>query len=179
MTENSEDKAPKETPFVKPEDGSARDTSPRNAGVASEKYLIFSVGEERYTLPSAIIGEVAVLDNVFPMPLVPDYVRGLINRYSIPYALVDISLFLNKDASNAKKVIVLKDDVEKIAFLIDDVIDIAVIPSSRLVRIEKEAAGFHPSINACFECDGINVLCLDIEELTGSIKKGFEREVWR
>jgi len=148
------------------------------------KYLIFSIKDEQYAILSGIIGEVAVLENVFPMPLVPGYVRGLINRYSIPYTLVDISLFFNKEASDAKKVIVLKDDVEKIAFLIDDVIDIVEVDSSKLIKIEKEtdnasnlsADSFDPSINACFEFNGKNVLCLDTEELVGSIKKGFERE---
>ena len=178
MAEKSEDKALRVTPLIKPEEDSTRGTS----GVIAEKYLIFAIKGERYTLPSGIIGEVAVLEKVFPMPLVPDYVRGLINRFSIPYVLIDISMFLNKDASDAQKIIVLKNDVEKIAFLIDDVIDIVEIPPSKLVKIEKEAEhpakyGFNPSINACFESEGKSVLCLDTEELISGIKKGFEREV--
>ncbi|MCL2264770.1 MAG: chemotaxis protein CheW [Treponema sp.] len=185
MAEKSEDRAPREAPLVKPEEGSAQETLPQETGVVTEKFLIFSLRGELYTLPSGIIGEVTVLEKVFPMPLVPVYVRGLINRYSIPYALIDISLFLNKEASDTKKAIILKDDFEKIAFLIDDVIDITEVPSSKLVKIEKEtdhptkspSGGFNPSINACFECDGKSVLCLDTEELIGSIKKGFEREV--
>jgi len=147
------------------------------AEVKLQKFLIFTIGDERYALPSGIIGEVAVLEKAFPLPLVPDYVRGIINRYSIPYALVDISLFLKKDVSNAAKVIVLKEEVEKIAFLIDDVVDIADLQPSMLIKIEKEADDFDSSINACFEWKKNNVLCLDTEELIGRIKKDFDREV--
>ena len=142
-----------------------------------QKFLIFAIRDERFALPSGIIGEVAVLEKVFPLPLVPGYVRGMINRYSIPYALVDISMFLKMEASDAGKVIVLKEEVEKIAFLIDDVIDIAELPPSKLTKIEKETDGFNPSINACFECKNNNVLCLDTEELIESIKKDFEMDV--
>ncbi|MCL2180143.1 MAG: chemotaxis protein CheW [Treponema sp.] len=171
MAEKSGDKTP--------EENSAQEASAKDAGGNTGKYLVFTISGERYAVPSGIIGEVAVLEKVFPMPLVPDYVRGLINRYSIPYALIDISLFLHKDATDARKVIVLKDDIEKIAFLIDDVIDIPDIPYSMLVKIEKEADGFNPSISAYFECGGKSVLCIDTEELVGSIKKGFEREIWK
>jgi len=140
-----------------------------------QKFLIFTIKDERYALPSGIIGEVAVLEKVFPLPLVPDYVRGIINRYSIPYALVDISLFLKKDVSDAAKVIVLKEEIEKIAFLIDDVIDIADLNSSMLMKADD----FDTSINACFEWKKNNVLCLDTEELIGRIKKDFDQDVWK
>jgi len=161
------------------EEGSAEGTSLQETKEKLEKFLIFTIKDERYALPSGVIGEVAVLEKVFPLPLIPDYVRGIINRYSIPYALVDISLFLGKDASQAEKVIVLKEEVEKIAFLIDDVIDIADMPSSGLIKIEKDTDGFDSSINACFKCKDSNVLCLDTEEIIGRIKKDFDREVWK
>jgi len=178
MAEKSEGKAPRDASAEASRDNQSKPEE-ASAEVNIEKFLVFAIRDERYALPSGIIGEVAVLEKVFPLPLVPDYVRGMINRYSIPYALVDISLFLRKDASDAQKVIVLKEEIEKIAFLIDDVIDIAELPSSKLIRIEKESDGFNPSINACFESKGNNVLCLDTEELIGNIQKDFDMEVWK
>jgi purine-binding chemotaxis protein CheW len=139
-----------------------------------EKYLIFMVGEARYALPSKIISEVAALEKVFPLPLVPDYVRGIINRYSVPYALIDINFFLVNTASNARKVIVLKEEVDKLAFLIDDVTDIADLPSENLMEIEQEEAAPAASVNAFFEWNGNHVLCIDTGELINRIKKDFE-----
>ncbi|MDR0301946.1 MAG: chemotaxis protein CheW [Treponema sp.] len=135
-----------------------------------EKYLIFTVQEKQYALSAKSISEVTVLEKVFPLPLVPDYVLGMINRYSVPYALIDIKFLLLHDASDAHKVIVLKEEVDKLAFLIDDVTDIADIPSDQLMEIDQEETA---SITAFFEWKGNNVLCLDTVELINQIKQDF------
>jgi len=137
-----------------------------------EKYLIFTIQEKCYALPAKIISEVTVLEEVFPLPLVPEYVRGIINRYSIPYALIDIKFLLINDLSNARKMIVFKEEIDKLAFLIDDVSDIADIPSDQLMKIEQEETA---SINAFFEWKGSHILCLDIVEIINLIKKDFDQ----
>jgi len=138
-----------------------------------EKYLIFTVRGKQYALPSKIISEVTTLENVFPLPLVPDYVRGIINRYSVPYALIDISFLLLKDVSNARKVIVLKEEVDKLAFLIDDVTDIADLPFEKLMKIEQDEAAVSSSVNAFFEWKDYQVFCIETGELISRIKQDF------
>jgi purine-binding chemotaxis protein CheW len=135
-----------------------------------EKYLIFTIQEKWYALPAKIISEVTVLEKVFPLPLVPDYVMGIINRYSVPYALIDIRFLLLNDTSNARKMIVLKEEVDKLAFLIDDVTDIADLPSEQLMKIEQEETA---SISAFFEWKGKHVLCLDTGEIINQIRQDF------
>ena len=139
-----------------------------------EKYLIFTVQDRRCALPSKIISEVAVLEKIFPLPLVPEYVRGIINRYSVPYALIDISLLLLKGKSNARKVIVLKEDIDKIALLIDDVTDIADLSLDKIMKTEAEETGISGFINAFFEWKGSHVFCFDTGELISRIKQDFE-----
>jgi len=142
----------------------------------TEKYLIFTVREKRYALPSKIISEAAKLDKVFPLPLVPDYVRGIINRYGVPYALIDISSLFFRETSKAQKVIVLKEEIDKLAFLIDDVTDFADISAEELIKTESEENDFSGSINAYFEWKDTNVFCLDHEELISMIKRDFGSE---
>jgi purine-binding chemotaxis protein CheW len=141
-----------------------------------EKYLIFLIQEKRYALPSKIISEVTVLEKVFPLPLVPDYVRGIINRYSVPYALIDISFLLLNGTSNARKMIVLKEEVDKLAFLIDDVADIADLPSEKLMKIDQEESALAGTINAFFEWKGNQVFCLEASEIINRIKQDFGQE---
>jgi len=138
----------------------------------TEKYLIFTVQEKRFALQSVFISEVAVLEKVFPLPLVPGYIKGIINRYSVPYVLIDIKFLLLNDVSNARKVIVLKEEIDKLAFLIDDVTDIADLPSDQLMKIEEEETA---SISAFFEWKGNHVLCLDTGELINRIKQDFSQ----
>jgi purine-binding chemotaxis protein CheW len=141
-----------------------------------EKYLIFAVRDTRYALPAKIIGEVAALDKIFPLPLVPPYVSGIINRYSVPYALIDIGFLLFNDSSSAKKVIVLKEEVDKLAFLIDDVTDIADLGPEKLLKIEQEdtVALSSAALSAYFEWNGSQVFCLDAAEIISRIKREFE-----
>ncbi|MCL2294540.1 MAG: chemotaxis protein CheW [Spirochaetes bacterium] len=138
---------------------------------SDEKYLVFTVQDKQYALPSKIISEVAVLEKVFPLPLVPGYVRGIINRYSVPYALIDINFLFLKDASAARKIIVLKEEVDKLAFLIDDVIDIADLNPEQIMKTEQEDG----SISGFFEWNNNHVLCLDAGELISRIKQDFQQ----
>jgi len=141
-----------------------------------EKYLIFAVREKQYALPSKLISEVAALEKIFPLPLVPGYVRGIINRYSVPYALIDICFLLLKEASNARKVIVLKEEVDKLAFLIDDVTDIADLSPDKLMKIEQEDTALAGSVSAYFEWKGVQVFCLETTEIINRVKQDFEQE---
>ena len=141
-----------------------------------EKYLIFTIREKQYAIPSRLISEVAALEKAFPLPLVPGYVRGIINRYSVPYALIDICFLLLSDASSARKVIVLKEEVDKLAFLIDDVTDIADIPPEKLMKIEQEESSIAGLISAFFEWKDNHVLCLGTAEIISRIKQDFTQE---
>jgi len=141
----------------------------------TDEYLIFTVREKRYALPPGVIGEVAALEKVFPLPLVPDYVLGIINRYSVPYALVDLGFLLFNDISTAGKMIVLKEEVDKLALLIDDVVDIANLPPQDLMKIEQEESSPAGLTSAFFEWKGNPVFFLETGELISRIKQDFEQ----
>ena len=140
-----------------------------------EKFLVFCVKGNRYAIPSKSISEVAVLDKYFPLPLVPDYIRGIINRYSIPFALIDICRFLLNDDSDSHKIIVLKEEIDKLAFLIDDILDIVDLPHEKIIKTDLEECSSARSIKAYFEWKGSNVFCIDTEELINCIKQDFTR----
>ena len=139
------------------------------------KFLVFAVEDMRYALPSAIINEVALLEKIFPLPLVPSYIKGIINRYSVPYALIDIGRLLSKEAKTASKVIVLKEEIDKLAFLIDDVLDILDIPSESLMKTDPDENSVAGSVNASFEWKDSQVFCLDTDELFRRIKDDFNQ----
>jgi len=131
-----------------------------------EKYLIFSIFDRLYAFPSRFIGEIALYDTVYPLPLLPAYVLGVINRYSVPYALFDIGLLLFKTPSPRKKVLVLKDEIDRAAFLIDDINGIADVPKEKLLGVElAETGDLAEAVSASFNWDGSDVLVLDISRI--------------
>ena len=134
---------------------------------AGEKYLIFTILGETYALPSGFIGEIALFDTVYPLPLMPPYVPGIINRYSVPYALIDIGLLLRKTATPRAKVVVLKEQIDRAAFLIDDVIDIVDVQASDLLQIEQEAGSndITSVVTASLQWNGTNIFILDMRQI--------------
>jgi purine-binding chemotaxis protein CheW len=138
---------------------------------AGEKYLIFTILGKHYALPSRLIGEIAVFDAVYPLPLLPDYVPGIINRYSTPYALIDVGLFFRKTATPRAKVLALKEQVDRAAILIDDVVDIVDISFVNLLQVEHEsdASDITSVITASFSWNKNNVFVLDIRKILDRI----------
>jgi purine-binding chemotaxis protein CheW len=132
-----------------------------------EKYLIFSILERQCALPSRFIGEIALFDAVYPLPLMPDYVPGIINRYSVPYALFDIGMLLFKTPGLSKKALVLKDDIDRIAFMIDDVCGIVDVPEEKLFKVERsaESGELAETISASFNWEGGDVFVLDVHRI--------------
>ena len=135
--------------------------------INSEKYLIFSILNKLYCFPSGIIGEIVMFDTVYPLPLMPPFIPGIVNRYSIPYALFDIGLLFYNTPSPRKKVLVLKDNIDRVAFLIDDISGIADVPSDNLFNIEKsqDSDDLTEMVSASFEWGNSNVFVLDIQKI--------------
>jgi purine-binding chemotaxis protein CheW len=147
-----------------------------DAAANTEKYLIFTILGKLYTFPSRLISEVTAFDHVYPLPLVPVYVRGIINRYAIPFALIDIGLLVRETPTPEAKVVVLKDSVERVAFLIDDVVDIIDIPVSGLLKVEQGAEGDMTTdiIESSFEWHDTHVFVLGVRQIINRIKADFE-----
>jgi purine-binding chemotaxis protein CheW len=135
-------------------------------GLNTEKFLIFSLFDKFYTFPSRFIGEITIFDTIYPLPLMPSYVLGVINRYSVPYALFDIGLLLFNKQGPQGKVLVIKDSIDRIAFLIEDVAGIIDVPEEQIINIERsgDVGDSAPPdlISASFKWSGSDVFVLDI-----------------
>jgi len=141
--------------------------------VNGEKFLIFSILGKLYGFPSRLIGEIALFDKVFPLPLMPSYVLGVVNRYSAPYALFDIGLLFQKTPSPRNKIIILKEEIDRIAFLIDDVAGIADIQNNDLFTVERNADSIDLTdiICASFKWQDGDVFVIDANRIMNRVSK--------
>jgi purine-binding chemotaxis protein CheW len=132
-----------------------------------ERYLIFSILGTYYTFPSRLVGEIALFDTVYPLPLMPECVLGIINRYSVPYVLFDIGLLLLKTPTARNKVLVLKEGLDRVAFLIDDVTHIVEVPPEKMLMAERNAGSTELAeiIAATFRWNDADVFVLDVQRL--------------
>lgn len=84
----------------------------KTESVASEKstWLIFSIASKPYAIPAESVKEILRDAQVFPLPFVPDYLKGVVNRYGDPYAVIDPSILINNESQNSSLFIVLNDE---------------------------------------------------------------------
>lgn len=72
-------------------------------------WLVFKCGEDNYAIDSNEVSEILRNNEIFQMPFVPRYIRGVLNSYGNPYAVIDFSLFLGKQQDDAKLFMLLKN----------------------------------------------------------------------
>jgi len=73
-------------------------------------WLIFSIGNKQYALAAGNVKEILREAQVFPLPFVPDYIKGVVNRYGDPYAVIDPAMLINEQEQNTSLFIVLNDN---------------------------------------------------------------------
>ena len=136
-----------------------------------EKFLIFSIQGKLYSFPSHLISEIAHFDKVFPLPLMPPYALGIVNRYSTPYALFDTGLLFNKTPSLRKKMLLFKEEIDRVAFLIDDVTNIAGINPENIISIDRtsDTRELTDAVEASFDWNNNNVFVLNIHHILDRI----------
>jgi len=142
---------------------------PDNAN--GEKYLIFSIFNRQYAFPAQDIGEVAKCEPLYPLPLLPSYLLGFINRYSIPYALFDIGFLLSNVPGPRKEALVIKSDIDRVAFSIENVSGIADITPDKLIKIGTGTGPveLNSAVCASFNWNGAEVFVLDIRRLLARV----------
>lgn len=89
------------------------------------KFLIFSLQDSRYALNLAHIAEVGDPPEMWPIPLAPAYYHGAMNFHGDIVAAMNLSSFLGLSGQNKPgKVIILRQELASLAFLVDSIIRI-------------------------------------------------------
>jgi purine-binding chemotaxis protein CheW len=138
---------------------------------SSEKFLVFSIFNRQYAFPAQVIGEVANCEPLYQMPLLPSYVLGFINRYSIPYALFDVGFLLSNVPGPRNEALVIKSDIDRVAFSIENVSGIADITPDKLIKIETISGSIpiNRAVSATFKWNDTDVYVLDIRHLLSRV----------
>jgi len=134
-----------------------------------EKYLIFSIFGRQYAFPAQIIGEVANCNPLYPLPLLPPYVLGVINRYSIPYALFDTGFLLSQKPGPRNEALVIIGDIDRVAFSIEKITGIADIGSDKLRDVEAGSDKLSSAVYTSFKWNDGDVYVLDVRQLLARI----------
>jgi chemotaxis signal transduction protein len=145
------------------------ETAETQNSAIEEIYLVFSIFGRQYAFPAKIIGEVAKCDPLYPLPLLPVDVLGVINRYSIPYALFDTGFLLSQMPGPCNEALVIVGEIDRVAFSIDKVTGIASIGSDKLCDVKTGADKLSSAVYTSFKWNNDEVYVLDVRRLLARI----------
>lgn len=126
----------------------------------TEKYLLFTSAQLLFGVSSEYVVEIITNHTITKLPLVPEYVRGIINLRGQIIPIVDIRMLLGHEGENDQCTIILNIDGTMVGILIDSVL--------KMTDIEKESIRPDPAQKAqglvsgiCSLPDGQTMLVFD------------------
>ena len=101
------------------------------------RHICFDLGEKRLALPLTLVDEVGELENVRPLPFLPDWVHGVTNIRGEIVSVTDLTLFFNiaqkKSGKKNRVAIVIHNGEMKTAIIVDR------ITATRMLYIRQDA----------------------------------------
>lgn len=132
--------------------------------------LIFAVGDNNYSIDSSSVKEIVRNVQVFSMPFLPKYIKGVLNYYSKPYAVVDILNFLDGKFLDGANIFLVLNDENNISLQITDVREFHEIKNMQDFSNSEKANFFKGAI----EFGNSTVPVLNIENIIQKIRSDIE-----
>ena len=131
-------------------------------------WLIFTIGEKRFAIPAENVKEILRDATVFPLPFVPPYVDGVLNRYGDPYVVINPAALECYEAPQSKLFIVLNDESHS-CFRITDVKDFFTATEKDVVHFaEAELSEFY---EGTLTVNGQDVFVLKVQDIIQKVGK--------
>lgn len=130
----------------------------------TEKYLLFTSAQLLFGVPSEYVVEIITNHSITKLPLVPSYVRGIMNLRGQIIPIVDIRTLLGHDAENDLCIIILNIDGIMVGILIDSVLKMVDVKKDSLrAEPEQKEKGLVSAI--CSLPDGQTMLAFDCAQI--------------
>ncbi len=136
-------------------------------------WLIFTIGnssdgKNQYAIPAESVKEILRDTTVFPLPFVPAYINGVLNRYGDPYLVVDPAVLEGKEAQKSFLFIVLNDESHT-CLRITDVKDFYTAKDKEIIQFsEAELSDFY---DGSLKIDGQDVFVMNIQAIIDKVGK--------
>lgn len=149
-------------------------TGNQTAQIAQKKstWLIFTVGTDDEkalcALPAGQVKEILRDSTIFPLPFVPSYVDGVLNRYGDPYVVIDPAVITGKSAQKSLLFVVINDESHT-CLRINDVKDFYTASEKDVVHFSEEDQSDYFEGTLCFK--GQNALVLKTKAFLDKVGK--------
>ena len=139
-----------------------------NKKVQKETWLIFTIDQTLFAIHAESVKEILRDATIFPIPFVPSYVSGVLNRYGDPYVVIDSSILEGHKAQESKLFIVL-NDASHSCLRITDVKDFFTASEKDVVQFtEAELSDYY---SGTLSINGENAYVLQIDKIIEKVGK--------
>ena len=160
-------------------------------GSTLAQHLVFSLGRESFSVPVEHVREIIEFDGATPVPMMPEFLRGVINLRGSVVPVVDLQTRFGRAATEAGRrtcvviVEIARDaDAHRLGILVDAVNEVITVDPSTIEAKPSFGTGLRPDFVAgILNRDGRFVVILDmdqalsVDELAALAGEGFrERE---
>lgn len=158
--------------MIKENQNSENDEEKQDNEIPELTWLVFSLNEDLYAIEASMSKEILRNLDIYPLPFVPSFVKGVVNRHGEPYSVVDLSLFLEKEKQETSLFIVLNLPDSKFCIQITDVMDFHTAPEDSVIKLEEvQDASFY---NGTIDYAGKNVPILNAAKIYEKIRVNIE-----
>lgn len=158
--------------MIKENQNSENDEEKQDNEIPELTWLVFSLNEDLYAIEASMSKEILRNLDIYPLPFVPSFVKGVLNRHGEPYSVVDLSLFLEKEKQETSLFIVLNLPDSKFCIQITDVMDFHTAPEDSVIKLEEvQDASFY---NGTIDYAGKNVPILNAAKIYEKIRGNIE-----
>jgi purine-binding chemotaxis protein CheW len=139
-------------------------------GSDTQQYLTFSIGGEQFALVILSIKEIIQFGHITTVPLMPDYLRGVMNLRGAVVPVIDLSARFNRGATVPGKrtcivIVEVQDATERrvIGLMVDSVSAVLEIPAVEIEPVPPLGAGIRSEfISGMARLNGKFVVILDV-----------------
>ena len=106
----------------------------------SEKYLLFLSDGLLFGVPAEEVVEIITGHAITKLPLVPSYIRGIINLRGQILPIVDIRRLLDQEECQSDCMMILQSDGTQVGILVDQVQKMVDIDTSALLPVPPQSS---------------------------------------
>lgn len=135
-------------------------------------WLIFSIHGKKYAVEATLAKEILRDMDIYPLPFVPEYIKGVINRHGEPYTIVDLSIFLGEEPQDSSLFIVLNLEDNQFCIQISDVLDFHTVDDESIIKVSE--AQDTPFYSGAIEYNGSRVPVILLDKIYNEIRTNLE-----
>ena len=132
---------------------------------SSRKYLIFATDDLRLGVDAEYVVEILNNHTITPLPMTPDYIRGIFNMRGQIIPILDIRMKLGKPSANETLLVVISYGGTQVGVLVDSVDQMIEIPDTRIHPMPSKSPQRLVSGMCTLPDDSGTMLILDCEQL--------------